>query len=119
MVERSDLMKTRLAVILLIFFVSIQSFAVDGQRIRELNKQARELSKQKDWKALLDTFHQLALEMGTPTPILMLRVASVETHLGHTQEALRWMQRYAATGLTYDISTDDDLKPLLSEKDFS
>jgi hypothetical protein len=111
-------MKTWLALILLILLSSIQSFAVDGQRIRDLNKQARELSKQKDWKALLEIFNQLAREMGTPTPILMLRVASVETHLGHTQEALRWMQRYAATGLTYDIASDEDLKPLLTEKGF-
>jgi hypothetical protein len=115
----NHLMKTRLAVILLIFLVSAHSLAVDGQRIRELDKQARELSRQKDWKGLLEIFNQLAGEMGTPTAILMLRAASVETHLGHTQEALRWMQRYAATGLTYDIANDDDLKPLLTEKDFA
>jgi sugar lactone lactonase YvrE len=112
-------MKTWLAVILLTLIASVQSFAMDGQHVRELNKQARELSKQKDWKGLLDVFNQLTQEMGTPTPIHMLRVASVETRLGHSQEALHWMQRYAATGLTYDIATDDDLKPLLTEKDFA
>ena len=109
-------MKTWLAIIFLFFTVSVSSFAVDGQKIRELNKQARDLSKQKNWKALLDVLNQLSHEMTTPTPILMLRIASVETHLGDNQEALRWLRRYAATGLTYEITSDEDLRPLTSER---
>src|SRR3954447_19190632 len=117
-VERLDPMKIWLAFILLILVASVRSFGVDDQHIRELDKQARELSKQQDWKGLLEVLKQLSEEMGTPSPILMLRVASVETRLGHNQVALHWLQRYAATGLTYDVAADDDLKPLLAEKDF-
>jgi len=112
-------MKISRTALLLILVTASPSLAVNRDHIRELNQQAREYSKQKDWKSLLDIYNQLTREMGVPTPIHMLRVASAETHLGHTQEALRWMQRYAATGLTYDVSTDDDLKPLLAEKDLA
>lgn len=112
-------MKISLTALLFILLTAAPSLAVNRDHIRELNKQAREYSKQNDWKSVLDIYNQLTQEMGVPTPIHMLRVASAEMHLGHTQEALRWMQRYAATGLTYDISTDDDLKPLLAEKDFA
>jgi hypothetical protein len=46
-------------------------------------------------------------------------VASVETHLGHKDEALKWLARYAAMGIAYDVAADDDLKPLLAEPGFS
>jgi sugar lactone lactonase YvrE len=46
-------------------------------------------------------------------------MASVETHLGNNAEAIRWMERYAAMGLRYDVAQDDDLKPLLADAAFA
>ena len=54
-------------------------------------------------------------ELPGPTPRFMLTVASIEARLGHTAEALQWLKKYAATGLTYDVAKDDDLKGLLAE----
>jgi hypothetical protein len=52
------------------------------------------------------------------TPRYLLRMASVETHLGHTPEALKWMEQYASMGLTYDIAGDEDLAPLAKDEGF-
>jgi hypothetical protein len=35
--------------------------------------------------------------------------------LGNKAAAFEWLERYAAMGLTYDVASDDDLKPLLAE----
>ncbi|MBZ5534166.1 MAG: hypothetical protein LAO20_22300 [Acidobacteriia bacterium] len=89
--------------------------AMDRARFIELNKQGRELAKKKDWKGLREVLTEIGKELPAPTPNYMLRVASAEAHLGHNKEALRWLERYAAMGLTYDVASDDDLKPLLAE----
>jgi sugar lactone lactonase YvrE len=44
-----------------------------------------------------------------------LSVATVEAKLGHKNEALRWIQKYVATGLSFDPSKDEDLKALMTE----
>src|ERR1700686_4704002 len=36
--------------------------------------------------------------------------------MGHNAEALQWMEKFAATGLTYDLAKDDDLKGLLADE---
>ena len=59
---------------------------------------------------------EIGRELPAPTPRYFLTVASVEAHLGHKAEALQWMEKYAATGLSYDIAKDDDLKPLLADE---
>ena len=102
----------------LLFVCAVPSFALDLAHFNELNHQARGFAQKQDWKSLRQALIELGAEMPTPTPNYMLRMASVETHLGNKQEALKWMERYAATGLTYDISKDDDLKPLVGDKEY-
>ncbi len=95
------------------------SFALDRAHFIELNKKGREQAKQQDWKGLRETLIEIGREMPAPTPVYMLRMASVETHLGNKAEAIRWMEKYAATGLKYDVAQDDDLKPLAADAAFS
>lgn len=95
------------------------SLALDRAHFTELNKKGREQAKQKDWKGLHETLIEIGREMPAPTPIYMLRMASVETHLGNRPEAIRWMKKYAATGLRYEVAGDEDLKPLLTESAFT
>ena len=102
----------------LLLVCALPSFALDLAHFNELNHQAHGFAQKQDWKSLRQTLIELGAEMPTPTPNYMLRMASVETHLGNKEEALKWMERYAATGLTYDISKDDDLKPLVGDKDY-
>jgi sugar lactone lactonase YvrE len=91
------------------------AWAMDRARFIELNKKGRELAKKKDWQGLRQVLTEIGKELPAATPNYLLRVASVEAHLGHTTEALKWMERYADLGLSYDVASDDDLKPLLSE----
>jgi sugar lactone lactonase YvrE len=98
--------------------VALPARSLDHAHFIDLNKQASAFSKQQDWKSLREVLVEIGQEMPTATPNYMLRMASVETRLGHTAEALTWMQRYAATGLTYDVTKDNDLKPLATDKSF-
>src|ERR1035438_814547 len=91
------------------------SFSLDRAHFLELNKKGRELGKNKDWPALRGVLIEIGKEMNGVTPTYALRMASVETHLGNMSAALQWMERYAAMGLTYDLASDEDLKPLLAE----
>lgn len=102
----------------LLFLCAVPGFALDLAHFNELNHKARGFAQKQDWKSLRLTLIELGAEMPTPTPNYMLRMASVETHLGNKTEALKWMERYAATGLTYDISKDDDLKPLVGDNEY-
>ena len=95
--------------------LAMPSFALDRAHFIELNKKARELSKQKDWKGLRAALIEMGQALPAPTPVYMLRMASVETHLGNAAEAIQWLKKYAAMGLRYDVAQDDDLKPLLAE----
>jgi hypothetical protein len=96
-----------------------RSYALDRAHFIELNKKGREQSQQKDWKGLRETLIEIGRAMPAPTPIYLLRRASVEAHLGNNAEALRWLEKYAAMGLKYDVAADDDLKPLLAEPGFA
>ena len=93
--------------------------ALDRAHFMELNKKGSEQAKQKDWKGLRETLLAIGQELQWPTPIYLLRMASVETHLGNTAEAIRWMQKYADMGLKFDVAQDEDLKPLASEPAFA
>lgn len=94
------------------------AIALDRAHFVELNQKAAELRKQQDWPALREVLVEMGRDIPGLTPRYMLRMASVETHLQHKTEALRWLERYAATGLTYDVAGDDDLKPSVSEPGF-
>ena len=106
------------ATLLLLFFSALPALALDHARFLELNKQASAFAKQQDWKSLRASLLEIGRQMPAATPTYMLRMASVETHLGNRAEALRWMERYADTGLKYDVAQDDDLKPLAGDKDY-
>ena len=58
---------------------------------------------------------KIGRELPAATPRYMLITASVELHLGHIAQALEWLQKFAATGLSYDVEKDNDLKELLAE----
>jgi hypothetical protein len=112
-------MKIRAIALIVAAILVAQSFALDRAHFIELNKTGREQSKQQDWKGLRETLLAIGREMPAPTPIYLLRMASVETHLGNKTEVLRWLEMYAAMGLKYDIEQDDDLKPLVADAAFA
>jgi len=93
--------------------------AIDRARYRELNGKVRAAAKQQDWQGARDVLTTLGKELPAPTPRYLLQVASVEARMGHKDEALKWLARYAAMGLAYDVAGDDDLKPLLAEPGFA
>ncbi|HKS76375.1 MAG TPA: hypothetical protein VJQ82_24390 [Terriglobales bacterium] len=104
-----------LAILLL---ATLPAAALDHARFLALNKQARDYAKKQDWKSLRASLLEIGKELPSPTPTYMLRMASVEVHLGNNKEALAWMTRYAAAALTYDVTQDDDLKPLAGNEEF-
>src|SRR5215468_8747878 len=93
--------------------------AMDRAHFIQLNQKGREQAKEKDWKGVRETLVEIGKELQWPTPRYILRTASVEMHLGNTTEAIRWIQKYADMGLTYDVAQDDDLKPLASDPAFA
>src|SRR5260370_21203337 len=111
-------MKIFLTALLLTALYSTSAGAIDRAHFVELNQKAAELRKKQDWPALREVLIEMGREIPGLTPRYMLRMASVEMHLQHKAEALQWLERYAATGLTYDIAGDDDLKSLISEPGF-
>jgi sugar lactone lactonase YvrE len=111
-------MKKLTALLLLLALSGLSATALDRAHFDELNKKARELYQQKDWKGLREVFIELRRELPGLTPRFALRMASVEARLGHRAEALQWMQQYADMGLSYSVADDDDLKPLLAEEGF-
>lgn len=92
------------------------SQAFDQAHYRELIQKLGALAKQKDWQGARDVLTEIGRELPAPTPHYFLTVASVEAHLGHKAEALQWLEKFAATGLSYDAARDDDLKALLAEE---
>jgi hypothetical protein len=93
---------------------STQSYGIDKTRYRELFQKLGALAKQKDWSAARDVLTEIGRELPAPTPRYMLSVATVEARLGHKDEALKWIERYVATGLSFDPSRDEDLKALMT-----
>src|SRR5262245_37212402 len=111
-------MKHVLLTVLVSAVLALPAFALDRAHFIELNKKASEQAKQQDWKGLRATLIEIGQAMPAHTPVYMLRMASVETRLGNRPEAIRWLQKYAAMGLQYDVAGDDDLKPLLGDPAF-
>jgi len=105
--------------IALLFSLVGASIALDRAHYRELQRKAAKLAQQKDWAGYKQTMLEIGHELPAATPRYMLVMASVEMHLGNTAEALRWMRRYAATGLTYDVAADDDLAALAKDPAFA
>jgi len=99
-----------------VILAAVSSISQDRAHFSELNRESREFARQRDWKSLRVTLLEMGKEMPGLTPVFMLRMASVETHLGNKTEALAWMRRYAAAGLNYDVTSDKDLSPLADEK---
>ncbi|HEV3037701.1 MAG TPA: hypothetical protein VHA33_07950 [Candidatus Angelobacter sp.] len=92
--------------------------AMNRAHFLELNQKAAELRKQKDWARLLKVMIEIGHELPGDTPRYVLRMASVEVHLGHTSQAVQWMAKYASMGLTYDVASDEDLAPLARDDSF-
>src|SRR6476620_9422729 len=98
----------------LILAGSTQSYAIDKARYRELFQKLSEAAKQKDWQGARDVLTQIGHELPAPTPRYMLSVATIEARLGHKDEALKWIEKYVATGLSFDPAKDEDLKSLMT-----
>ena len=93
---------------------STKSYAIDKARYRELFQKLSEAAKQKNWQSARDVLTQIGRELPAPTPRYMLSVATIEARLGHKDEALQWIEKYVATGLSFDPSKDEDLKTLMA-----
>ena len=93
---------------------STYSYAIDKTRYRELFQKFGEAAKQKNWQAARDVLTEIGRELPAPTPRYLLSMATVEARLGHKDEALKWIEKYVATGLSFDPSRDEDLKALMS-----
>src|SRR6476659_2967799 len=88
--------------------------AIDRAHYRELFQKLGELAKQKDWAAARNVLTEIGRELPAPTPRYMLSIATIEARLGHKDEALKWIEKYVATGLNFDPSRDEDLKSLMT-----
>jgi sugar lactone lactonase YvrE len=93
---------------------STSSYGIDKTRYRELFQKFGEAAKQKNWQAARDVLTEIGRELPTSTPRYMLSVATIEARLGHKDEALKWIEKYVATGLSFDPSKDEDLKELMA-----
>jgi hypothetical protein len=98
----------------LILAGSTHSYAIDKTRYRELFQKLSEAAKQKNWQAARDVLTEIGRELPAPTSRYLLSVATIEARLGHKDEALRWIEKYIATGLSFDASRDEDLKALMT-----
>ncbi|HZE23095.1 MAG TPA: hypothetical protein VE054_03800 [Blattabacteriaceae bacterium] len=98
----------------LILAACTSSYAIDKTRYRELFQKLSEAAKQKDWQGAREVLTQIGRELPAPTPRYMLSVATIEARLGHKDEALRWIEKYVATGLSFDPAKDEDLKSLMA-----
>ena len=72
---------------------------------------------QKDWQGARDVLTEIGRELPAPTPRYLLVVASIEARMGHKAEAQKWVQKYVATGLSYNFMKDEDLKEILSDEE--
>jgi sugar lactone lactonase YvrE len=115
-------MRTLVILRLVILAVSLSflgdASAIDRAHYRELGRQARKFGEQKDWAGLKRTLVEIGRELPADTPRQMLAMASVEMHLGNKAEAHKWMEKYVATGLSYDVASDEDLAALDKDSDF-
>ena len=98
----------------LILAGSTNCYGIDKTRYRELFQKLSEAAKQKDWQGARDVLTEIGRELPAPTPRYMLSVATIEARLGHKDEALKWIEKYVATGISFDPSRDEDLKSLMA-----
>lgn len=89
------------------------SYAIDKARYRELSEKLSEAAKQKDWQTARAVLTEIGRELPAPTPRYLLSVATTEARLGHKDEALKWIEKYVATGLRFDPSRDCSLAILI------
>jgi hypothetical protein len=109
------LSRYRLVVALtLILAARTNCYGIDKTRYRELFQKLSEAARQKNWQGARDLLTQIERELPAPTPRYLLSVANVESKLGHKDEALKWIEKYVATGLNFDPSRDEDLKSLMT-----
>ena len=93
---------------------STSSYAIDKARYRELSQKLSEAAKKKDWQTARAVLTEIGGELPAPTPRYLLSVATIEARLGHKDEALKWIEKYVATGISFDPSRDGDLKTLMA-----
>ena len=105
-----------LCLVLIVAFAACPSHAIDPSHYRELVKQFGERVRAKDWPGARDVLTEVGRELPAPTPRFLLLNATVEMHLGHKTEAIKWLEKYAATGLTFDLAQEGNMKPLLDEE---
>jgi len=98
----------------LIFAGKTNCYGIDKTRYRELFQNLSEAARQKNWQGARDVLTQIGRELPAPTPRYLLSVATIEARLGHKDEALKWIEKYVATGLNFDPSRDEDLKSLMT-----
>src|SRR5262249_6820445 len=99
----------------LLIALNLPAKAIDRAHYRDLQKQFGERAQKKDWQGARRVLAEMGKELPALTPRYILTAASVEARLGHKDEALSWLERFAATGLSFDLAKDDDLKALLAE----
>jgi sugar lactone lactonase YvrE len=98
----------------LIFAGKTNCYGIDKTRYRELFQKLSEAARQKNWQGARDVLTQIGRELPAPTPRYLLSVATIEARLGHKDEALKWIEKYVATGLNFDPSREEDLKSLMT-----
>lgn len=100
----------------MVLFLLRPAHAIDPNHYRDLVKQLNERARQKDWPGARDVLAEIGRELPAPTPRFLLLNATVEMHLGHKTEAIQWLEKYAATGLFFDLAQEGNMKPLLDEE---
>ncbi|HLY91785.1 MAG TPA: hypothetical protein VKQ89_00870 [Candidatus Angelobacter sp.] len=108
--------KRQLSVIAVLLICALSAGAMDRDHYLALRKKLAERAEQKDWQEARELLTEMGRELPTLTPRYMLTVATIEARLGHKEEALRWIEKFAATGLSFDVAKDDDLKDLLADE---
>jgi hypothetical protein len=101
-----------------ILLATISANCVDRAHFDELNRQTGDFAKKQDWKSMQSVLEEMGHELPGFPPVYMLRRASVAGHLGQRAEALAWLKRYAATGLSFDLGSAGGLKQFLSDNSF-
>jgi hypothetical protein len=93
----------------------IPAYSIDRAHYLELRKKMAEHAQKQDWQGARELLTEIRRELPAPTPRYFLSVASIEAKLGHKAEALQWLDKFAATGLSFDLAKDDELKGLLAD----
>jgi sugar lactone lactonase YvrE len=109
------LLKKLLHCLLILAACVASSNAIDRDSYLALAKRLDERAQAKDWQGAHEVLVEIGRELPSPTPRYLLLNASVEAHLGHKAEALQWLRKFSATGLSADISQNAAMKPLLDE----